>query len=991
MIGKTISHYKIFEKLGEGGMGVVYKAEDTRLKRTVALKFLPPELTRDPEAKQRFIHEAQASSALDHNNICTVYEIDETEAGQMFLAMAHYEGETLKDKIHRGPLKLKEAVDTAIQIAQGLARAHEESIVHRDIKPANIIVTKRAVVKIVDFGLAKLAGRTKLTKTGTTLGTAAYMSTEQTRGEKVNHRTDIWSLGVVLYEMITGQLPFKGEYEQAMVYSIVNEEQEPVTSLRTGVPMELERIVNKTLKKSTVERYQNMGDMLVDLKGLRKDLESTVKPRPAKIVEKPKKNLFRRVSIAVGIALIIVLAFFLLRSFVSEEVLGGLAPVPIAVISFENQTGDDAYDRLKKVVPNLLITSLEQSKYLRVTTWQRMHDLLKQAGKQDVDVIDEDLGFELCSMDGVDAIVVGSITKLGDVFVIDVKVLDVHTKEILKSARSKGRGESSIIDKQIDELSREISRGIGLSERKLASLQKPIEEVTTASMDAYNYFLRGRDEYEKRYYDDARRFLEKSVELDSTFAVAHLYLARVYGTLRYVQLGKDAYEKAKTFSEKATDKERLYIEAAYAGTIEDDPEKRFLILKQMAKKYPREKRVHTSLGSYYRDKLMYKESIIEYQKALELDPDYGSAINLLAYTYSEMGNYKKAIEYFNRYASAYPGDANPFDSMAELYFKTGKLDEAIEKYKEALEVKPDFGSGPWIAYIYALKENYTETIKWLDHYIGIAPSPGIQALGYMWRGIYHSLLGHFNQSLTDISRAKELSESTGNEYGAVVAAMIKGWIYFDRGEYELSRSCFEEYHRFVKDYRYLFDQIGGIQMLACVDVKEGRIDSAKSRMAETESLILEQSEKDPYWATRPSFIGKSIRMEVMIAEGALNDAIAFGEKTSLLGIMSMGMKELVSYNVPFLQDILARAYYRNGELDKAITEYERLITFDPKSQDRRLIHPKYYYLLAKLYEDKDWKGKAIEQYEKFLDIWKDADEDLTEPHDARTRLARLKG
>jgi len=971
-------------------MGVVYKAEDTRLKRTVALKFLPPELTRDPEAKQRFIHEAQASSALDHNNICTVYEIDETEAGQMFLAMANYEGETLKDKIHRGPLKLGEAVDTAIQIAQGLARAHEESIVHRDIKPANIIVTKRDVVKIVDFGLAKLTGRTKLTKTGTTLGTAAYMSTEQTRGEKVNHRTDIWSLGVVLYEMITGQLPFKGEYEQAMVYSIVNEEQEPVTSLRTGVPMELERIVNKTLKKSTVERYQNMGDMLVDLKGLRKDLESTVKPRPAKIVEKTKKNLFRRVSIAVGIALIIVLAFFLLRSFVSEEVLGGLAPVPIAVISFENQTGDDAYDRLQKVVPNLLITSLEQSKYLRVTTWQRMHDLLKQAGKQDVDIIDEDLGFELCTMDGVDAIVLGSITKLGDVFVIDVKVLDVHTKEILKSTSSKGRGESSIIDKQIDELSREISRGIGLSERKLVSLQKPIEEVTTASMDAYNYFLRGRDEYEKGYSDDARRFLEKAVELDSTFAVAHLYLARVYGSLRYVQLGKDAYEKAKTFSEKATDKERLYIEADYAGTIEDDPEKRFLILKQMAKKYPREKRVHTSLGYYYRNKLMYKESIIEYQKALELDPDYGPANNGLAYTYSAMKNYEMAIEFFKRYASVSPGDADPFDSMAELYFKLGKLDEAIEKYKEALEVKPDFGSGPWIAYIYALKENYTETIKWLDHYIGIAPSPGIQALGYMWRGMYHSLLGHFNQSLIDISRAKELMKSTGNEYGAVVAAMTKGWIYFDRGEYELSRSCFEEYHGFVKDYRYLFDQIGSIQMLACVDVKEGRIDSAKSRMAETESLILEQSEKDPYWATRPSFISKSIRMEVMIAEGALNDAIAFGEKTSLLGIMSMGPKELLSYNLPFLQDILARAYYRNGELDKAITEYERLIIFDPNSQDRRLIHPKYHYLLAKLYEEKDWKGKAIEQYEKFLELWKDADEELPEPHDARARLARLK-
>jgi tetratricopeptide (TPR) repeat protein len=449
-----------------------------------------------------------------------------------------------------------------------------------------------------------------------------------------------------------------------------------------------------------------------------------------------------------------------------------------------------------------------------------------------------------------------------------------------------------------------------------------------------------------------------------------------------------AYEKAKTFSEKTTDKERLYIEAAYAGRIEDDPEKRFLILKQMAKKYPGEKRVHTSLGSYYRYKIMYKEAIIDLNKALELDPDYGPAINSLAYTYSAMGNYEKAIEYFRRYASVSPGDANPFDSMGELYFKLGNLDKAIDKYKEALEVKPDFGSGPWIAYIYALKENYAETMKCLDHFIGTAASPGKKAQGYMWRGMYHSLLGHFNQSLIDTRRAKELMKSTGNEYGAVVTAMIKGWIYFDRGEYELCRSCFEEYRDFVKDYRHLYDKIGGIQMSAYVDIREGWIDSAKARMAKTKPLMLEQSEKDPYWKGK-SRISRFLRIEIMLAEGASDEAIAAGEETSPLGIVSMGHKELLSDNIPFLQDILARAYYRNGELDKAIAEYERLITFDPNSKDRRLIHPKYHYLLAKLYEEKDWKGKAIEQYEKFLEIWKNADKDLPELIGAKARYANL--
>jgi len=451
MIGKTISHYKILEKLGEGGMGVVYKAEDTKLRRTVALKFLPPGLIRDNEAKKRFVHEAQAASALDHPNICTVYEIGEADDGQMYMAMALYEGETLKEKIGQKPIKMDDAVDVACQIAQGLVMAHEKGIVHRDIKTANIFITKNGPVKLLDFGLAKLSGRTKLTQEDTTLGTVSYMSPEQARGDEMDHRSDIWSLGVVFYEMITGQLPFKGDYDQSVMYAIMNQDPEPVTGLRTGVPMEWERVVNKVLKRNADERYQNVGDLLVDLKGLKKDLDSHVIPRTAKGVEKAeRKTGIRKLAIGTGIALILVLAFFMLRSFISEEVLGS-APVPIAVISFENQTGEPSYDRLQKVIPNLLITSLEQSKYLCVTTWQRMRDLLRQAGKQEVLVIDEETGFELCRMEGVDAIVLGSITKLGDVFVTDVKVLDVHTKEILKSARSEGRGESSIIDKQIDD------------------------------------------------------------------------------------------------------------------------------------------------------------------------------------------------------------------------------------------------------------------------------------------------------------------------------------------------------------------------------------------------------------------------------------------------------------------------------------------------------------------------------------------------------------
>ena len=254
-------------------MGVVYKAQDTKLKRAVALKFLPPELTRDEDAKQRFMQEAQAASALDHPNICSIYEIDETADGQLFLAMAYYEGETLKQKIDQGPRAIEDVLDIGIQVGQGLARAHESGIVHRDIKPANIMVTRRADVKILDFGLAKLAGAEGITQTGTTLGTVAYMSPEQTRGDEVDQRSDVWALGVVLYEMITGQRPFTGEGAFATANAIVQREPPQLTALQTGVPAELERVVNRALSKPVVERYQTVTDLMADLRGVKRTLE----------------------------------------------------------------------------------------------------------------------------------------------------------------------------------------------------------------------------------------------------------------------------------------------------------------------------------------------------------------------------------------------------------------------------------------------------------------------------------------------------------------------------------------------------------------------------------------------------------------------------------------------------------------------------------------------------------------------------------------------
>ena len=304
MIGQTISHYRITEKLGEGGMGVVYKAEDTKLRRTVALKFLRSDVIEDPEHRERFLREAQAAAALDHPNICTVYEIDEVN-GQTFISMAFLEGQTVKQKLKERPLKLDEALDIAGQTARGLQAAHDKDIVHRDIKSANLMVTAQSHVRIMDFGLARLADRSQLTKTDARLGTPAYMSPEQVRGKDADQRSDIWSLGVVLYQMVSGRLPFSGEAEAAVTYGILNEQPEPVTALRSGLPIELDRILDKALAKVPEERYQHVDEMLVDLRSLqRRKTPAAGEPTPLRPKSKVRLGTVAAAVLVVGLLLV---------------------------------------------------------------------------------------------------------------------------------------------------------------------------------------------------------------------------------------------------------------------------------------------------------------------------------------------------------------------------------------------------------------------------------------------------------------------------------------------------------------------------------------------------------------------------------------------------------------------------------------------------------------------------------------------------------------
>jgi tetratricopeptide (TPR) repeat protein/TolB-like protein len=991
MIGDQISHYKIIEKLGTGGMGEVYRAEDLKLKRSVALKFLPEQLTSDTEAKERFIQEARASSSLDHPNICTIFEIDETEEGRLFICMAYCSGEALKQKLAAGPLSVEDATDIALQAAGGLSKAHGQGIVHRDIKPANMMVTDDGQVKIVDFGLAKLAGAARITRMESTMGTAAYMSPEQARGDEVDHRTDIWSLGVALYEMLAGKPPFKGEYEQAVIYSVLNDDPESLKDMRPDMPEELEWILRKAMQKDPGDRYADMDEMAADLKRFRQEsgVSGEIIPPPAGAKRQGRRRS-HKIAVTAGALAILIAAVLMVKIFFFGEA-EIVDPKRIAVINFVNQTGDTNFDYLRDAIPNLLITSLEQSKYLRVITWERMRDILKQMGKGDVEIIDRDLGFELCRREGIEAIVLGTFTKAGNIFATDVKVLDVATKQPLKSVSARGEGVSSILENQIDTLSKEISRGVGLPDRKIGTAADKIASVTTTSMEAYNHFLTGRENLERMYFDDARRSFEEAVRLDPEFAVAHLQLALVHGLLGNTGEMEEAYEKALRFAERATEKERLLIEAAYAGAIEKDEDKRFRILTDMAEKYPGEKAAHIGLAAYHFQKEEFDRAIEASERTLALDPDYGPALNLMAYMIADRGDHEKALELIERYAAVSPGDANPLDSMAELYFRIGRLDDAIEKYREALMVKPTFGSGTRIAYIYAMKEDYEKSMEWVHQFIAMASSTGPKVEGYLWKAFYYAWMGNLDFALRSIEKAETLADAAGNDRLKATSDWLRGWIYLDLGEISEGRRCFESWFRFSTNnnpalaayYTAIYEFYMGLG-----DIEEGRPAAARERSEKIKTLL---EEMESAFIKRVTFAEAYLRGEILLAEGRAEEAAGLFRNLPPPGIPSLESLQFIGHNVPFVQDVVARAYRDMGETGQAVRVYRRLMTFDPRSERRKLIHPLYHYRLARLLEEAGRPGEAAGAYETFLHHWRNADAQRPEPADAKSRLARLTG
>ncbi len=747
MIGKTVSHYRILEKLGEGGMGVVYRAHDTKLDRDVALKFLPPELTRNANAKERFVREAQAASALDHPNICTIHEIDETKDGRTFIAMACYEGESLKERIDRGPLALDEALDIAVQIAQGLAKAHERKILHRDIKPANLLVTNDGLVKIVDFGIAKLAGA-KLTSIGTTVGTARYMSPEQAKGEQVDQRTDIWSLGIVLYEMLTGKHAFPGEYEQATLYAIINEEPEPVTALRPDIPMELERIIGRCLEKDPGERYQTADDLSADLRHLRRTVGAENRSDQLAAVSPKPVGMLRWRYWAVPSLLLVAIIVMIIVGMPRREI--KRRTKSIAVLPFKNMSDSKEDEYFSDGIAEDIRARLSKIADLKVISQQ---SVLRYKNS---DKSIKDIGREL----DVATVLEGSVRRAGNQVRIVAQLIDAGSEGHIW-AETYDQEMTNIFSIQSD-VAQKIASAL---EAKLTPAEKEvIEKRPTENLVAYDHYLRARDyyfRYNRQANENAIKLFKKALEYDPRYALAYAGLGDAYGQ-RVLKFGFPLQwaDSSIVMSERA-----LSIDPRLAEAF-----------KSLALGYSCKGYLHKALEM----QLM----------AIELNPEYVWGWANRGFFYYHLGQLDSALYCFRK-SEAFP------ESHVWDYFGYGLVYDALcdtaraaEWYRRALDIQPDFSLAQvGLSFLYLSSSNYELAFEHAQEILRGDPE---NLSGLICAAEAKLFSGDYPEAGRYYEKAHELSSIRILEYQSRSITTGLGYVLWKSGKTDEARALFHE-------------------------------------------------------------------------------------------------------------------------------------------------------------------------------------------------------